>query len=1346
VKKLICAFCFFTFSFALFSDLQAYAAEQAGKYTISGFVTDKEGVGIYDIEIKLTGDSTDIKRTDTTGYYRFDDIDDGSKVELAAKKEGHSIAPSVFRISSLNSNRTINFKAVKIADIASKKEESSASLSSAAKAGETKSDAKAVQNPAYEISGKVSYYASGIIGVKVSVNNDKKLTAVTDSNGNYSIKGVRAQEGAVVSFSKEGFVFNPSESDVSSINSDIVINSEAAQTTFKISGVISEGKNLIKDVSVRITNGVDNFSALTDSKGYYEIIGLPHGSNLFIAAFKDEVVITPLKLVINKLDGNKTVNFSANVRKLKISGTVFDENGDPVKNSKVVLNTPFDSFEAETNAKGAYLFNRVPSVFSFSIKASKEGYEDSQEINSEPLDSDKIINLTMIESDDAIETKAAKKKKERRVKKDAEPQPPESDEPKTPLKKVSVRKIARPAQDEPVKTEKAKLSKEKIAKEKSEEKTVRKEKNAEALKQKNKKMKTVRIRGTVSGKLAALSGVELTLEPGGYSVKTDDKGKYVFEAIPENSRYVLKPYLQDVNFEPENAVFEDVSSNIIQDFTPYVTIEGETFFEGKYIDEVSINLNAAPAALSNKFGKFKISPVEYGSSVSLGAEKSGYAFYPPVIRIPSITKNYDKQNFMAAFSVSGKISLYGGNNGLSNIELEVTGNTQTSVFTDYGGNYYIQGLEAGGTFTVTPKAGGYKFTPASKDYAALKGNFVNQDFTAVKETYTITGNVNIGGKPVRNAVVNITKRTLKYFTDDEGKFEIRNLDYGGPYTLSVQSPGYSFKPIVIEILKENTAVEFSTDLSLSGIVTSGGKPVKDVIVDVNGSKYKTDENGKYTIKGLKYGGSYLVSLLSKGMMFEPFHKEYNNLRQSVLDESFEASLIISGRITYADSAFEGAAVAVRGISEVYKTDANGYYTISAAKVGRDYTVEVSSPGYKFLPAKREYKDLSESKMSENFQAVSLGYRVKGKVTAEGRALKRVQVIIEGSSKAQTYTDDEGYYIFKGLASDKKYMLTVVSKNYQFENPSGIIMNLTGDTVINLEFGKVTSPEPVAQNLNESLKHENEQTEAKEKFFTVEGIVTVNDMPAKDVAVKSGSLETFTDEDGKYSLSVSAGDNITAEPYLDGYSFTPEKISFSGVSSNKTGINFSGAQTKFYSVEGSIVNDELRGVKGVLVKILNDSSTVATDSSGFYKIAGLKHNEKNIIAFESDRYDFYPQSLEITPLDDVKAGDIFAYPKKLKRPQLFIYGASNSQVNASLAKEIAVVMVADEDGKVSGQIIDENDNSVFEFNDDLLANAPSAAKWNMVSSSSRKKVPSGEYSVILNGAGFKDETVSFKIIR
>ncbi|MDR2191934.1 MAG: carboxypeptidase regulatory-like domain-containing protein, partial [Endomicrobium sp.] len=998
MKKVFPIFCVFLLYPMFFFVPQICAQEKY--YSVSGFVTNKAGAGVSGVEITISGKVQDSRYTDPTGYYFFDGIPNEAKIEISAKKENFTLSPSIFKISSINSNRTINFKAAKIV---SKKTEKS-ETPSAADLKKTDSE-----KPLYEIKGKINYYASGLSGVKVSINADKNLVALTDVNGNYSIKDFTPTGKNVLTFSKEGYRFNPEETDLSHITQDFTVNAEAIIETFKISGVVSEGKNFIKGVSVKITNGIEEFNGTTDEKGYYEIGKLPYGNNFLIIASKEGVVITPLKVVVNKLISDKTANFNANVRKFKVSGFVTDDNDEPVKKANVILRMPEESITAETDSNGFYEFNSVPSFLYLTLQAVKSGYEDSNEQNMRPLTANEICDFRIIslapskpkknvvvvdsentasknkkaavererlereekeareakikqeqEDKERAEKEKEKKEREKRLKEEKDRQAREEKEAreakikqeqedkeraekekekkerekrlkeekeleireeklrrgreekearearikqkreekerkaeeariekeakeaklrsdkeekerqqearlKTEREKAEAEreeenrkaierkekiqreqqlkedkerqakeeKEARKAkikqeQEDRERAEKEKEDKERQAKEEKEarkakikqeqedreraekeredkerqdreekeareskikQKKVSETKNKEkpAIKESGKKVKTVKIKGTIAGKYSAAAGVELTVEPGGYKTETDEKGKYSFDDIPENSRYVVKPRSSDILFEPESAVFEDVKSNITQDFTPYIAIEGETFFEGKHISDVSVFLNDSKMTETNQFGKFKIYPVEYNAPANIRVSQEGYSFYPLIFTLKKADKNYDGVNFFVHYSISGKITMAGTNSGLSNAEIEIRGSSRTTIMSDFAGNFSIQGLEAAGSYKITPKMGGYTFTPPSRDYVSLRENFISQNFTAAKETFDISGSVTLGGKPVKTAVVSITRRALKYFTNDDGYFEIKGLDYGKSYVITVQS-------------------------------------------------------------------------------------------------------------------------------------------------------------------------------------------------------------------------------------------------------------------------------------------------------------------------------------------------------------------------------------------------------------------------------------------------------------------------------------------------------------------------------------------------------------------------------
>ncbi|MDR3113136.1 MAG: carboxypeptidase-like regulatory domain-containing protein, partial [Endomicrobium sp.] len=803
------------------------------------------------------------------------------------------------------------------------------------------------------------------------------------------------------------------------------------------------------------------------------------------------------------------------------------------------------------------------------------------------------------------EAKAARLLIEKREKEDAQRQARQNKEEKQRREKEEKEALeARLKQDKEEKENLLKQEKEERSAAKAElekaSKEKKKEKPPKPKAESSKKVKTVKIRGTVSSKYSPVSGINLTIEPGGYQAETDEKGRYFFNDIPENSRYIIKPYSQDMSFEPENAIFEDVKSNITQDFIPYISIEGETFYEGKPISDVAVFFNDVKITETNKFGKFRIYPVEYNSQVSISVSKAGYPFYPLSFSVKKADKNYDGLKFFVYYTISGKITMSDRTSGLSNAEIEISGSTNAVITTDFSGNFSIQGLEAGGTYKITPKTGGYKFVPSNRDYVLLKENHVSQNFTAAKEAYNITGSVTIGGKPVKNATISITRRALKYFTDNEGNFEIKGLDYGGPYTVTVQSKEHQYEPIVIDTLKEDMKIEFSTDLFLSGVVMSDGRPIPGVTVDVNGSKYKTDENGRYTIKGLKYNGAYLLSLQAKGLLFDPFQKEYSGLHKSVQNEVFEASVVLSGRITSGGRPLEGAEVVLGGIGmepKTYKTDANGYYTISGAKVGRDYYLEPQLEGYSFTPAKKEYVGLSEGKLSENFKAVEKGgaaasegvelpaslspqaqpsqqepilplqslqpspksleesaaeikiYSLKGFVyNAFQRGVKGA--VLKTSDGLSVATDSKGAYKIDGLKSGVKTSVTPQSEEYNFY-PEVFAVSFKGNSNFNDVFAypkKIVKPVAFIYGGTDSVVSSKSPEVEIVAVSNESGKISVQVINEKDNPVSKFEIDSQANKPAviKWDLALSSKKKVPAGEYtavLNGAGFYDEIVSF-----------------------------------------------------------------------------------------------------------------------------------------------------------------------------------------------------------
>lgn len=190
------------------------------------------------------------------------------------------------------------------------------------------------------------------------------------------------------------------------------------------------------------------------------------------------------------------------------------------------------------------------------------------------------------------------------------------------------------------------------------------------------------------------------------------------------------------------------------------------------------------------------------------------------------------------------------------------------------------------------------------------------------------------------------------------------------------------------------------------------------------------------------------------------------------------------------------------------------------------------------------------------------------------------------------------------------------------------------------------------------------------------------------------------------------------------------------------MNFT-ARSNTHSLSGHILNKDLKGVKGISVKDLNSAGDFMTDSKGSYKVAGLFNRTTSMIVPDSQNYNFYPENLEVSLETDTVANDIYAYPKKPRKAEAFIYGGINSVINIA-DNDVSVVMVSPSGGKVSVLIKNDKDMAVKEFETNIAAAAAAAVNWDGAWNTG-EDAEAGIYYAVLNGAGFKDENLKFKIV-
>ena len=148
-------------------------------YTISGSITDADGVPVIGVNVALGGSRTATTTTDPNGGYSFSGLAAGGNYTVTPSEVSYVFAPASRTFNNLSANQTTaNFNASVPTDIT--------------------------------ISGRVTdANGNGIAAVNLTFSGAFSLVTETDANGNYLVSNVPANATFTVTPDKTAFSFNP---------------------------------------------------------------------------------------------------------------------------------------------------------------------------------------------------------------------------------------------------------------------------------------------------------------------------------------------------------------------------------------------------------------------------------------------------------------------------------------------------------------------------------------------------------------------------------------------------------------------------------------------------------------------------------------------------------------------------------------------------------------------------------------------------------------------------------------------------------------------------------------------------------------------------------------------------------------------------------------------------------------------------------------------------------------------------------------------------------------------------------------------------------------------------------
>ena len=291
---------------------------------------------------------------------------------------------------------------------------------------------------------------------------------------------------------------------------------------------------------------------------------------------------------------------------------------------------------------------------------------------------------------------------------------------------------------------------------------------------------------TISGTVTGADGVMVILGGDVSDSRTvDDGGTYSF-SVGGGGSYTVTPIKTGCLFNPASSSFIEIVSDQTLNFTGTSSITYTLSGTVSGADGVTITLggDASGSQVVNDGGSYSF-VVADGGSYTVTPTKSGYTFTPSGKNFDTVSSD-QAQNFTAqviTHTISGTVS------GAAGVTMSLSGDASESTVVNSDGGMYSFTVSEGGSYTVTPSKSGYTFTPSGKTFSAVTSNTI-QDFTAVIETYTISGTIT-GADRVTVILSGDKEQSLT--VDDGGTYSF-TVDYGGDYTVTPTKDGYTFTP------------------------------------------------------------------------------------------------------------------------------------------------------------------------------------------------------------------------------------------------------------------------------------------------------------------------------------------------------------------------------------------------------------------------------------------------------------------------------------------------------------------------------------------------------------------------
>ncbi len=618
---------------------------------------------------------------------------------------------------------------------------------------------------------------------------------------------------------------------------------------------------------------------------------------------------------------------------------------------------------------------------------------------------------------------------------------------------------------------------------------------------------------------------------------------------------------------------------------PQVTISGRVTTDGATpIAGATLTISGGATATTDANGTYSFKhSAHWVGSVRVTA--MGYTFTPSERLYTDVTTDQAGQDFTAIGTPMVAGMIYTTTQPSApvagvTLTLDNGGGTTTS---DANGAYQAP-VASGWTGTITPSKAGFLFTPGALAIgAAVTGPLTNQNFTATPVVIVSGHLATTTGSPLAGVVLTFSNNGGSATTDATGNYTA-TLPLGWTGVATPALAGYQFTPAYRSYA--NLAVDTpNQDFAgraiavISGRVAAGNAGLAGVTLTfAPGGTITTDANGAYSMT-LDAGWSGSVTPTKANYTFNPGSRTYANLTADQANQDYLDTAVVtfSGVVTNTT----GGNAPVAGVTLTFTggatatTDAAGAYslTLPAPWTG---SMTPTLAGFVFTPASRSYTAVTVDQANQNFGTHPVVF-ISGQVLLNGNAATPLSgATVQFSTGEITTTDANGTY--RQMLNTGWTGTITASKAGYFLSP--LSLSLAG-VVVDTPNQNFTAVNAV----------------------TIYGRIVNNAVPAIPLAgvtvtFSNGAGAAVTDADGVYTQYVPSGYTGTATPSLAGYVFTPASRTFTNLTNNPAGQNFTARAV--VTVKG-LVTDLGAPLAGVNLNFNNGGGNVTTGLDGSYSI-------------------------------------------------------------------------------------------------------------------------------------------------